>query len=376
MGDNSPPVIRGDSWCRTTNGDKASTTFTWTIEDFFNRQEAKNESIRSSTFSVAGPNDKVTSWGLMLYPKGDENSNHEGWVTLFIVNKNSSPEKVMGSLYILDKESQKYRTRYFTTEQFKTSYDAVKKKNANVGWDLISIAELQYCPELLPTGNLTVVCDLTVFGPEETLSGSKFPDEKLPPVDNSLKQMSEQFGALFGNKKFSDVKIRCGKEEFHCHKNILSGRSSVFEAMFESDMIENYLEEVVIDNFKPEVVKEMLHFIYTGSTSTGNITDQIGKDLLGAADQYQLDILKNMCEEKLCSSLEVTNSVELLVLADLYRSSKLRRIALRLVAKNMDTIVGTKVYKEFNVRHPALNLEITKALVQKAGMKRKRDNNN
>jgi len=376
MGDNSPPVIASDNWCRTTNGDKASTTFNWTIEDFFNRSEAKNESIRSSTFSITGPKDKVTSWELELFPKGDENSNYEGWVTLFIINKNISSEKVMGSISILNEGSQKERTRYFTTEQFKASYDVVKKKNISVGWDLISIAELKYIPHLLPNGNLTIACDLTVFGPEVTLSGSKFPDEKLSPVDNSLKQMSEQFGTLFGNKKFSDVKIRCGKEEFHCHKIILSGRSSVFEAMFQSDMIENYLEEVVIDNFKPEVVKEMLHFIYTGSTSTGNITGPIGKDLLGAADQYQLDILKSMCEEKLCSSLEVSHSVELLVLADLYRASKLRRMALRLVAKNMDTIINTDVYKKLNACHPAISMEITKALVQKAGMKRKKDNNN
>lgn len=366
MGDNSAPEIASDSWCRTTNGDKASTTFTWIIEDFLSRPEKKNESIYSSTFSITGPKDKVTSWEIELYPKGDDKSTHEECVSLFIENKNQNitSEKVTGSVSILDERSQKVGTRFFTTEQFKRSYE----KNVNVGWDLIFGAELKrHSSVMLPNGNLTIVCDLTVIGPEVTLSGSKFPDDKPSQVDNSLKQMSEQFGTLFGNKKFSDVKIRCGKEEFHCHKNILSGRSSVFEAMFQSDMIENYLEEVVINNFKPEAVKEMLYFIYSGSTSTGNLTDQNGKDLLGAADQYQLDILKSMCEEKLCSSLEVTNSVELLVLADLYRASKLRRMALRLVANNMNKIVISDVYKELNARHPSLTLEITKALVQKEG---------
>ena len=101
--------------------------------------------------------------------------------------------------------------------------------------------------------------------------------------------------------------------------------------------------------------------------------DEIGKDLLGAADQYQLDLLKNKCEEKLCSSLEVSNSVELLVLADLYQASKLRRMALRLVARNMDTLVDTDVYEDFTSRHPTLAVQITKALVQKAGINRKRD---
>ena len=87
-----------------------------------------------------------------------------------------------------------------------------------------------------------------------------------------------------------------------------------------------------------------------------------------------MDLLKNKCEEKLCSFLDVGNSVELLVLADRHQASKLRRMALRLVARNMDSIVNTDVYGDFARHHPALAVEITKALVQKAGIKRKRDN--
>ena len=85
------------------------------------------------------------------------------------------------------------------------------KEKRMYGWDMISIAQMHFWPQLLPEGNLTIVCDLTVLGPEVTQSGSKFPDEKLSPVDNSLKEMSEQFGTLFDNKRFSDVKIRCEK---------------------------------------------------------------------------------------------------------------------------------------------------------------------
>ena len=112
----------------------------------------------------------------------------------------------------------------------------------------------------------------------------------------------------------------------------------------------------------------MLFFIYNGATSTEILRDGLVKDLLGAADQYQVNLLKSKCEEQLCSMLDVNNSVELLVLADLYRASKLRGMALKLVAKNMDTIVNTDVYKKLNVHHPSLTLEITKALVQKVGI--------
>ena len=69
MGDNAPTMIESDSWCRITSGDKASTTFTWTIEDLFNRSEKSGEFVQSSTFTLSGPNNKVTNWELRLYPK-------------------------------------------------------------------------------------------------------------------------------------------------------------------------------------------------------------------------------------------------------------------------------------------------------------------
>ena len=177
--------------------------------------------------------------------------------------------------------------------------------------------------------------------------------------------MNQQIRKLLGNQKFSDVRIICGKEVFDCHRSILSVRSPVFEAVFQSEVLEN-LKEVVIKDHRPEVVKEMLHFIYNGATSTETVMDEIGKDLLGAADQYQLDILRDKCEEKLCSSLEVSNSVELLVLADLHHTSKLRSMALKLVAKNMDTIVNTDVYKDFARHHPDISVEITTFVVERA----------
>ena len=211
-----------------------------------------------------------------------------------------------------------------------------------------------------------------MFGHEVILSGSKFPDERLALGDDYGKQMNEQIGKLFCDQKFSDVKISCGEEVFHCHRCILSVRSPVFEAMFQSEMRENLSQEVVIKDIRPDVVREMLHFIYNGATSTETVMDEIGKDLLSAADQYQLELLKNKCEEKLCSSLEVSNSVELLVLADLHHAFKMKNMALRLIAMNMDTIVNTDVYKDFARHHPDISVEITKLVMGRAGIKRKR----
>ena len=367
MGDNAPmPVmeIESDHWCRTTSGDKASTTFTWTIEDFSNRPEKKEESIRSSSFTISGPNDKKTTWELRLFPRGDKQSTEEE-TCLFLENKKRTIEKITFELSILNERHQREVTESFTTEEVNLLY-----QDGYIGIGLSGLGSLEYLrnsPHLLPNGNLTVVCNLTVFGPEATLSGSKFPDEKLVTGDDCGKQMNEQIGKLLGNAKFSDVKVTCGKEAFHCHRSILSVRSPVFEAMFESNMRENLSQEVVIRDMRPDVVREMLHFIYNGATSTDTVMDEIGKDLLAAADQYQLDLLKNKCEEKLCSFLEVSNSLELLVLADLHHAFKLRNMALKLVAKNMDTFVNTDVYSDFARHHPDISVEITKLVAERDG---------
>ena len=375
MGDNAAPEVESDSWCRTTSGDKVSTTFTWTIEDFLSRPEKSGQSMQSSPFTVSGPNEQVTTWRLHMFPKGDEETYGTDHVALFISNFERTREKASLSLSILNETRQKTNSHHFSTEEYLRFTDSGKHSGGFVNF--ISKEKLQDNPDLLPFGNLTIVCDLTVYGPEATISGSKFPDRNKNNalVDICGKQMNEQVGKLFGEESFSDVKITCGEEIFHCHRCILSVRSPVFAAMFHSDMTENISRTVNIKDIKPEVVKEMLHFIYNGATSTENVTDGLVKELLGAANQYQLNILKTICEEKLCSILEVSNSIELLVLADLYQAPKLRRMGLNLVTRNMDAIVNTDVYKEFNARHPSLTLEITKALVHKGGIKRKRNNN-
>ncbi|MCP4054723.1 MAG: BTB/POZ domain-containing protein, partial [Mesoflavibacter sp.] len=53
---------------------------------------------------------------------------------------------------------------------------------------------------------------------------------------------------------------------------------------------------VTIDDFKAEVVSEMLNFIYTGNISSQDTISEVATDLylLAAADKYQLDLLKHV----------------------------------------------------------------------------------
>ena len=62
--------------------------------------------------------------------------------------------------------------------------------------------------------------------------------------------------------RFTDIKIKCGPSEYHCHKVILASYSPVFRRMFQVDMVEKATGEVNMRDVHPEVVKMMLEWMY------------------------------------------------------------------------------------------------------------------
>ena len=169
-----------------------------------------------------------------------------------------------------------------------------------------------------------------------------------------MKHLSDDFGL-----EFSDVVIHCNGTIFPCHQIILATRSSVFRAMLSAEMLEAQTKRIDIKDSRPEIVGEMLRFIYTGDIPDERLSE-MATDLLRVADMYQLDFLRKMCEANLCSSLKVDNSIEYLVLGDMYHAPKLKKKALELVAMNMKKIVDTDVYKDLLRQKPDLAWEVNK----------------
>ncbi len=88
---------------------------------------------------------------------------------------------------------------------------------------------------------------------------------------------------VFGGK-YADVTLLAGDQEFKVHKNILSERSQFFDAMFHTDMLEKNQERVELKDINPEVVKEMLIFIYRDKIYKYDLVP----DLLMAADKVHV----------------------------------------------------------------------------------------
>mgnify|MGYP001302438006 FL=1 len=139
------------------------------------------------------------------------------------------------------------------------------------------------------------------------------------------KQIGEDLGKVFSDKQFSDIKIQCEGQSFDCHMDIMAARSPVFMAMFQSNMKEKQKNTVNIEDCRAGVVDKMLNFIYTGNVSSPDAISEIISELFKAADKYQLDLMKKISEESLCSNLKVNNCLEFLVLGDMRDTSKLKK---------------------------------------------------
>ena len=339
-----------------TSGDTTEVSFKFTIDNFKYRPEKCTESLKSASFEINGPGDLKTKWVLDVFPKGKVES-HEDYVGVFLNTKSEFKVTASFKLDIIDGAGKEWKTLRSNPKDFDIT-------GVNCSWGMknwLKRDELDTRPDLLPDGNLTIKCTVTVFGPEKMLSGSDTVSSNPDLTIQSQKQLGEQLGKVFSDKQLSDIKIQCDGQTFDCHMVILAAISPVFMAMIQSDMKEKETKIVTIDDFKAEVVAEMLNFIYTGNISSHDAINEIATELLAAADKYSLDLLKTICEERLCSILEATNCVEYLVLGEMYQTFKLRRRALEVAVENVDSIMDTDVFKDLFKQKPELAWEVMKA---------------
>ncbi|KOB61024.1 Roadkill [Operophtera brumata] len=141
-------------------------------------------------------------------------------------------------------------------------------------------------------------------------------------------QLSVDFGNLLTDDSFSDVTIKSAEGiEFKAHKNVLAVRSKVLRAHFEHSTKEN-ITNVVETLWDTEVLRDVLTFVYTDKVPR---VDDAPEKLLVAADYYQLDRLKSVCEEALSNRLTVENAIDTLQLAEQYSLNALIQSTLNFI---------------------------------------------
>ena len=345
--DAAPPVA--ENWCYT-QVKVVKFSYMWTISNFSFCREEMGEVLKSSTFS-AGQNDKL-KWCLRVNPKGlDDESKDYLSLYLLLVSCNKSEVRAKFKFSILN--AKREETKAMESQR---AYRFVQGKD----WGFKKFIRRDFLLDesngLLPDDKLTLFCEVSVVADSVNISGqSNAVQFKVPDC-----RLSDDFGGLFESSSFADVTLSCNGREFACHKAVLTSRSNVFSAMFEHDMEESKHGRVEVKDVDPDVMAEMLRFIYMGRAPN---LDSMAAELLAAADKYALDRLKVMCEEALCNSLTVENVSEVLILADLHSADQLKAQAIDFInTHHVTDVMETPGWKQMVSSNPHLIAEAFKAL--------------
>ena len=196
---------------------------------------------------------------------------------------------------------------------------------------------------------------------------------KEPSVDGQ-KMILKQLGQLFESQTFSDVQFNVKGQKMTAHAAILAAGSPVMAAMFQREgfqegetQVPNVLQfhrltmnhvqgqnrKVDVVDMEPVVFKQLLLFLYTG-TAPEHRHDTITEPLFLAADKYQIESLKMICEESLMASLTLDNVARFLVLAHLHSTPKLMECCMTFLAANKKIIWARNDWKQLNKNYPDL----------------------
>ncbi|GIY68448.1 speckle-type POZ protein [Caerostris extrusa] len=188
-------------------------------------------------------------------------------------------------------------------------------------------------------------------------------DSQRNPVDSycmedeerlsvSTKILKDNMKLLYSDGLLSDVKLKTKTATFPAHRNILSVRSSVFKAMFSSDMREKHGDSVDIEDISDYTLKRMLEYLYTADVE--GLQWESAIDLYKAADKYEILSLKKQCSSFLKFSLTPTKACEILLLSDMYQDDDLKTYVQNYILKCDKDIFNSKDWNRIIESNPKL----------------------
>lgn len=352
---NKDQVIHLDTDTKVTRMVTFKKQLHWTIKNYFDWAATSEEFEYSPLFKIElGPNKESSMFCLKIYPKG-ETEDAMGHISVYLENQHKNDIVADYEHYLVKKDGS--HLKIISEEKWLFKQYAARGTKNGIKLSILK----QHQDEFLPNGSLTIGSLITIRVPETD-------NMKASSLEMNIKKqktMIEVFGRSFSvtnpdnvanYEKLSDFTILCGKDlesSFKCHKIILSLRSRVFERMFLHNTTENKRNEVSIPDISPTVMQNLLNFIYTDDVKE----EMISEELLYAADKYEINRLKAMCEKALASKMTIAKAIDISIAAHLQGSKTFEEETIRYMAKNWGKIRATKEYEKVK-QYPDLLLKI------------------
>uniref|UniRef100_A0A453LGC8 BTB domain-containing protein n=1 Tax=Aegilops tauschii subsp. strangulata TaxID=200361 RepID=A0A453LGC8_AEGTS len=219
---------------------------------------------------------------------------------------------------------------------------------------------------------LTIRCDIMVV----------CKDHKIEDAAGTVPDINQHFGHLLQNKVGADVTFEVGGETFAAHRCVLAARSKVFMAQLFGPMKEGATTSSVIQikDMEAKVFRALLSFIYTDSLPAmekdsmeedemSEVMDegreeaaefemwlQWLEDLFVAADRYDLQLLKLICEKQLSEHISVSSVTSTLALAEKHHCCGLKEACLKFIQVQspscLQTVMATSGWDHIAVTYP------------------------
>ena len=170
----------------------------------------------------------------------------------------------------------------------------------------------------------------------------------MPPSD-----LNRHLGDLLLSGKGTNVVFEAGGETFAAHRCVLAARSPVFSAELFGSMKEGSTNDLVhIDGMEAQVFKALLCFLYTDSLPEMQKEgeDTMCQHLLVAADTYNMERLKLICEDKLCKCIDVGTVANILALAEAHHCYELKSACFSFLSckANLRAVMASDGFEHLN----------------------------
>ncbi|XP_047082809.1 BTB/POZ and MATH domain-containing protein 1-like [Lolium rigidum] len=240
----------------------------------------------------------------------------------------------------------------------------------------------------------TIRCDVMVCN-----------DLNTQDAGDTVSDIGHHFKILLQDKLGSDVTFEVSGQTFSAHRCVLAARSKVFRAQLFGPMAEGVTSSAIqIKDMEAKVFAALLSFVYSDSfpemeedetqaiegEEKGEVpeveegqeeeaTEHVTwlQDLFVAADRYDIQQLKFLCEKQLSEHIGVTSVASTLALAEQHHCQRLKEACFKFIEGQspecLDKVMATDGWGHMVSTHPSVLNELVAKLVsnQKKDKKRK-----
>lgn len=327
--------------------------YKWIVPNFIKLVSSGKIGIPTCTQSLSvDVQSKNNAFTLILYPNGF-NERVKDYVSLWLKKSSCDEMLIQFTCEILNVEEKTIRKK------------SIKERlsiESHIGWTTFCRRSflIDNAKRVLSDENLVLNCTLEIFEDKAMMNAEIEDDVKQP--HKTLSEMSQNMNQLLQNSYFHDITFKVDGEILVAHKAILSARSRVFKAMFESPLAINQ-EEIEISDISEESVKKMLSFIYSGEVNHLDVRSAM--ELYYAADKYELNSLKDICTRVMVGNVETDNVIDIILLSNRHSDHDLEHVCITFIAKNAPEIQDKPEWVDFMKLYPQLANKVFKNLSYK-----------